>query len=57
MQKRVIVFREFFEGDTGDIIFKLFFLILNEYDFVNKGFAIDFDNTVNNIASISQLQN
>ena len=54
--KRVIAFRIFDEQHTAHNIYRMIKVILEEYDFINKIFAIEFDNASSNTASILELE-
>ncbi|CAH9071361.1 unnamed protein product [Cuscuta epithymum] len=55
LDKRVLAFREFNDRHTAEHIYILIERILNEYNLIDKVFAIGFDNAGNNIAAIPRL--
>jgi len=57
MQKRILAFRVFDDSHSAQNIFGLLKIIFQEYNILNKIFAIGFDNAASNTASIPMLQN
>ncbi|CAH9088097.1 unnamed protein product [Cuscuta epithymum] len=55
LHKRVLAFREFNDRHTAEHIYILIECILNEYNLIDKVFAIGFDNASNNTAVIPRL--
>ena len=56
MQKRILAFRVFDDSHSAQNIFQLLKIIFQEYNILNKIFAIGFDNAASNTASIPMLQ-
>ncbi|KAI3474587.1 hypothetical protein Pfo_029589, partial [Paulownia fortunei] len=56
LQKRLLAFRVFDSPHTAANISQIIFLILEEYNLVNKIFSISFDNAAANNASIGDLK-
>ncbi|KAI3467878.1 hypothetical protein Pfo_024541, partial [Paulownia fortunei] len=56
LQKRLLAFRVFDSSHTAANISQIIFLILEEYNLVNKIFSISFDNAATNNASIGDLK-
>src|SRR5579862_5378623 len=57
MQKRILAFCVFDDSYLDQNIFQLLKIIFQEYNILNKIFAIGFDNAASNTASIPMLQN
>ena len=56
LQKSVIAFRVFDDQHTAHNIYRMIKVVLDEYDLINKIFAIDFNNASANTASIPELE-